>query len=233
MTYKNYNEKLIECNWLKMNENEILSNQKYDLILSEESINMLAFEHWDIFLDEISNRLTDNGYFIAKVMCKPPKGYFDQIKGENIINDWLTSEYNNDIGYLFVHLLSYLYELKQDNECINWKEVIEFVEKKQSNIKWNEKQKKEFFDTFSNLKDGNFIFYCKTEQELRDMLEKKNFYLEDVCYGLDDFDKFKFTPIYVLGKQSWRIGGQAKEWTTPEQELNTENRLASMGIGAH
>ena len=241
MKYKNYvknTEELIECDWLKMNQHNILSQKEFDLILSEESINMLPLEKWDKFLNEIYDRLSNDGYFILKVMCKPPDGYFDEVSIDKIINDWCISEkYNDDCGYLFVHLLAYLYQYndiqngKENN--INWKYVIQIVQNEinKNTLKWTDKQKNNFFEIFGNLQDKectDFIFFCKTEEEMRKLLISKQFYFEDVCYGNDDFDKYKFTPIYVLGKESYRVGGKPRKLSTGSDEAKTASRMENL-----
>ena len=232
MKYRKYisdtNEALIECDWLEMDQHPILSDQQFDLILAEESINMLQFQDWITFLDQILSRLKDTGFFVIKAMIKPPSGYFNDVDSvDEIINSWMKSDYQHDFGYLFVHLLAYLNEKKNENECINWKEVLESVAKADmnGNIKWSKQQRQAFLDRFGCLMEDDFVFYCMTEESIREMMIERGFYFENVHYGQHDANKYKFTPIYVLGKQSWLIGGEARKLTTAEQELSTMNRL--------
>eukprot|EP01084_Bolivina_argentea_P142583 250487_1 len=208
----NENEQLIECNLLNINENEILSKKKYDLIFCIDGhLNKLPFEKWDKFLLQIFDRLKFNGFFILKLMNKPNNEYFHKFTTpETIVDDWLFSEYKNDIGYLFMKLLMYLYANNNENNSINWSDVIDLVNERCDKYKWewSETQKTEFFDKFGYFKDNNVTFYCNEEDITKELLVSDKFYMQQICYGDDDENKYEFTPIYVLGKQSSKIGGK-------------------------
>ena len=237
MKYSKYieNEQLIECNPLQMSEHSILSKQKYDLILSVDMrLNMLPFEEWNTFLTQIADRLENDGFFMLKVMNRPNDDFYflSPTNAEQIVEDWMYSQHKHDVGHLFVNLLLWFYHHPQQNvEGINWKKVIDFVMERCDKWEWSEQQKADFFEKFGCFQENDRIFYCKEEEEMKSMLGDKLFYFQQYCYGDDDAEKYKFTPIYVLGKQSSRTGGQPFVWghgeTKSELEFSTNRERVS------
>lgn len=221
MKYGRYavNEQLMECPISKFNEDDRIKNDKFDLILCDETLNRIPLHLWDSVMDQLLDRLKDTGYVVMRTLCRAPKGYFDAIESvEDIFTKWTASEYSGDTGYLMVHLMAYYSAMREGEEDpVSWREVMEQMDTTQRAMVG--------MDVECDLK-----VWCRTELELRDMLERKGFYLEDVCYGQDDADKFKFTPIYVLGKQSYRIGGDARKLVTGEDEMTMQNRLSNWGV---
>ena len=216
MKYGRYavDEQLMECDITKMPEKE-----NFDLILCDETLNRIPLHLWDSVMDQILDRLADSGYVVMKTLCCAPNGYFDEIEcAEDIWTKWTESDLSGDAGYLMVHLMAYWSASREDEgESISWRKVMEQM------------------DTTQRAMVGMDIecdspFWCRTDEELRRMLEQKGFYLEDVHYGDDNADKFKFSPIYVLGKQSYRIGGDARKLVTGDDEMTMQNRLSNWGV---
>ena len=221
MKYKKYvknanNEQLIECDVLNMDKNELFKDKKYDLILSiDTQLNRLPFDKWNDYLSQICNHLENDGFFVLKVMNKPNIKQFEFQTPEDIVTTWIHSKYKNDVSYLFIHLLMYLYHIEEKEKYINIEQVLNFVKQRCDKYEWewNKKQKQEFFDKYDciyNAVDDNDninTLYCNEQDVTQWILSEDKFYFQDTVYGNDDCDKYKFTPIYVLGKQTSRVGG--------------------------
>merc|ERR1712218_155190 len=104
----------------------------------------------------------------------------------------------------------YHYHANEGHGGVHLKDVLDFVlaSDRIDKWEWNEQRKNDFVDKFSFFQGNDRIFYCKEEEEIKSMLGEKLFYFQQICYGDDDAQKYQFTPIYVLGKQSSRTGGQ-------------------------
>lgn len=217
MKYRKYinpqNEKQIEWNTIMNSESvsdrKVSNEDKYDMILSIDGhLNGLPFTEWDRFLDGICDRLENNGFFILKAINKPP-GDWTVLSPEDIVSDWLYSKHRDNIGMLFMNLLLFCSH-HQDVNGVAWSDVLDLAETRSAEMgwKWTEKERMEFTEKFGYLKESEKRLFCVEEQELRDMLSAERFYFQQICWGDDDSEKYKYTPIYVMGKQSSRTGGQ-------------------------
>ena len=205
MKYRKYinDEKQQSIDWLMDSDDD----EQYDLILSIDGhLNTLPSSGWELFLDGIHHRLKNNGFFILKIMNKAP-GDWRVLNVEDIVTDWIYSVHRKDVGILFINLLLFCYH-HQDG--VLWNEVLKLVEDRSADggWKWSDGERLEFMEKFGYLKESEQRLYCMEEEILREMLSEKRFYFQQICWGNDDRDRYKYTPIYVMGKQSSRTGGQ-------------------------
>eukprot|EP00485_Elphidium_margaritaceum_P021007 CAMPEP_0202711004 /NCGR_PEP_ID=MMETSP1385-20130828/22884_1 /ASSEMBLY_ACC=CAM_ASM_000861 /TAXON_ID=933848 /ORGANISM="Elphidium margaritaceum" /LENGTH=350 /DNA_ID=CAMNT_0049370651 /DNA_START=29 /DNA_END=1081 /DNA_ORIENTATION=- len=220
MRYKNLvsddNEKLVECEALHMSEHPLLRDQQYDMIFSFDlQLNRLPFTQWEQYFDEILAHLKDDGFFVLKMMHKPLDHAFEDQTAERIVDDWQYSKHRNDVEYLFMELLMYLYHVnvtENDTPYVRCSDVLKLVEDRCVDREWDwtENQKETFLNAFKRLREHDLTLYCNEEDVVRSYLSNSKFYFQQVAYGNDNGSKYKYTPIFVLGKQTDRVGGQPR-----------------------
>ena len=185
--------------------------EQFDLIVSIDGhLNRVPREQRTAFARRICDRLKNDGFFILKLATRPSA---EDVRGsaEQLVFDVAHSARRHDVGFLFQSLRLFLLAARgaEDEGAMDWGDVVRFAERRSAEgaWAWSESVEREFFRRFGCLKETQFVVFESDEAESRAMLSKDMFYFQQVCYGGDDKAKYGHSPIYVLGKQSSRTGG--------------------------
>jgi len=192
MRHKEKGKKVI-CDWTNIK----LPDQSVDLVLSEQSLNIIPTKEWSKVLSEVRRILKPAGIFIAKIQIYQPDG--------RILNlDHLVSKLETgQIGISdFSSFLKYLPEstaYNRKNYVLSLKKHASLKDKLYQEGKISSKNSKIYERVFGSIFRHGLDLYVMPK-DLTNKELKEFFTIQGEKYG-QDFISCKFTPIYILRKK--------------------------------
>lgn len=178
------NERFIKADWLTLNS----LNEKFDLIMGDDAINMVSWDNFDLFLNQTYKTLNRGGIFICHLLVKPD----DNLINQNFVE--LLEEYKQGAIKSIYDLASRLNFTCFDkkNHSMGWQQTIEMLGNDKLNIL------KPYLDFKQVFGLCNSRFYCPP-LNLFEPLAKKYFTIKQIFYA-HEHEYCLFEPVYVLQK---------------------------------
>lgn len=177
-------EKFIEANWLDLSK----LKSKYDLLIGDDAINMVAWDDFDSFISNAYNVLNDDGIFICHLLVKP--------------DDDLINKTFNDIESEFKHgIIKSKYDLAsrlnftcfdRESYLMGWQRTINMIGSARLGLF---RPHFNFVDVFGLC---NSQFYCPPQDKFENMVSKY-FLIEEIFYP-HEHEYCMYEPVYVLRK---------------------------------
>lgn len=179
------NEIFIKMNWLSIQPTKI----NFDLIIGDDAINMVRWDQYENFLNNVFIQLKKNGVFICHLLVKPNDVLINQTPLQ------LLESYNKRIIRTKYDLASRLNFICFDksNYSMGWQQTINQLGKHKLELY------KPSFDYYDIFKSCNSKFYCPP-QYLFESLVQKFFTIEEVFYP-HEYEYCQYEPIYILKKR--------------------------------
>lgn len=178
------NEIFIEANWLKLQD---LPN-KFDFIIGDDAINMVAWPHFDTFLSNAHHILNDDGIFICHLLIKPDDALINKSITQ-IVDEYHAGKIKSP--YDLASRLNFIcYD--QTSHAMGWQQTIQQIGRSTLNQFIPEL---DFVDTFGKC---NSRFYCPLQADF-ERIAKRYFRIHEIFYPTEH-DYCLFEPVYVLVK---------------------------------
>ncbi len=182
--YLSWNEKLITSDWL----DQYVSHACVDFMIGDDAINMVSWDHFDMFLSNAYRRLSPKGVFVCHLLVKPDEKFINQ-RYADVVREFKQGRIKSK--YDLASRLNFIcYDKK--TYAMGWQKTIEQIGKEKLN---QLKPDLDFIDTFYFC---NSIFYCPPQVEF-EKLVKKYFTIEEIFYP-HEHDYCLFEPVYLLKK---------------------------------
>lgn len=179
------NETFLQMDWL---DQKNLINS-FDFIIGDDAINMVSWQNFSIFLQNVWHRLTDDGIFICHLLVKPDEKLINQsvIKiYQDFMSGYITSNYD------LASRLNYIcYD--QSNLSMGWQQTIKNLNDQLNCFIPH-------FDFYNTFKFCDSHFYCPPQSKFESLV-KKYFRIIEIFYP-DEYEYCQFEPVYVLKKEN-------------------------------
>lgn len=180
-------ERFIEGNWIST-----ALEEKFDIILGDNVINVLKKEDIDKLFSNVSKMLKKDGYFLPRTYVRDKD---ERYTGQKVINEY--GKEGRDIDLLqqltYRNLLLAVYDFKKESAILNniWRLLKKLC---QTGVV----TKRELQEYENIVKGWNFHVFIPEKQRLNSIL-KKYFVTKEIFYGKEHYLKNKF-PIHVLAR---------------------------------
>jgi hypothetical protein len=180
------NEKLIISDWLDCS----LVSEKYDVLLGDDAINMVKWEYFDVFLQQASNMLNDNGVFACHLLVQPDRRLTDMTFAE------VVAAYKSGRVKTHYDLASRLNFICYDKATygMGWQHTIATLGKEKLALVPGD------FDFCKTFGMCNSHFYCPPQSEFEALVERY-FSIEEIFYP-KEHEYCLFEPLYLLKKKN-------------------------------
>ncbi|MBI3032210.1 class I SAM-dependent methyltransferase [Candidatus Woesearchaeota archaeon] len=177
-------EKLVEGNWL-----QTVLDEKFDIILADNVINLVQREGINILLKNVQKMLKPHGIFMPRIYIRKEH---ETINEEQVIKEYRKKGSKKPL-YNYIGRNLYLTVYNTENERVMLKNVYNAAEKLfQKGI--ITKEEFAFFEK-AGMKDREFTFYMPTEKDIESAM-KKYFDIINTCYNAEVDPELY--PLYIL-----------------------------------
>lgn len=179
------NETLIELDWLELN----LIDEKFDVLMGDDAINMVNWEYFDLFLKNAAQILNHDGIFICHLLVKPDDLLIDMTFSE-IMSDYQSGRIKNHYDLASrINFICY----DKDSHGMGWQHTIATIGEAQLNRIPGD------FDFCQTFGVCNSKFYCPPQFDFESLV-KKYFVIEEIFYP-HEHEYCLFEPLYLLKKK--------------------------------
>ena len=179
------NERFIQSDWLDLS----YISDLFDVVIGDDAINMVNWNHFDLFLKNACKVICYGGIFICHLLVKPEDTFINSSLSE------LADEFNSGIIKSKYDLASRLNFSRYDSDsyAMGWQKTIKEIGfDKLANFK----PEFDYVETFGLC---NSQFYCPPQQHFEKLVEKY-FSIEEIFYP-HEHQYCMFEPVYVLKKK--------------------------------
>ncbi|MFA5051285.1 MAG: hypothetical protein WC499_04185 [Patescibacteria group bacterium] len=187
MRHKENKEHFFELDWKNMQ----FSNE-FDIIVGDHAISVLQKENVKKVLENISNALTDDGFFITKHYLRLKK---KERSLENILKDYYKNQSNYGI-YQATSTEIVTSQTDPKTDYFNFAKALESLQQLSNQGKLKKEDLKIFY--FLNWENMKFDLYAPTKSDWGNLC-KKYFKIYKIDYSEDIYAKDM--PIYFLKKK--------------------------------
>jgi len=179
------NETLVEIDWLDLN----LFDNRFDVLIGDDAINMVKWDHFDLFLENAARALNPGGIFLCHLLVKPDDLLINMTFSE-LMQDYqcgrIKSHYDlaSRINFICYDKASY---------GMGWQDTITSIGKDTLEHIPGE------FDFYQTFAVCNSRFYCPPQFEFESLV-KKYFTIEEIFYP-HEHEYCLYEPLYLLKKK--------------------------------
>jgi hypothetical protein len=180
-----YNESVRLGNWLDSDD------QRYDLLLGDDAINMVSWSQFELFLERAYQRLNRGGIFICHLLIQPDEIFIKQSL-EEVVNDYHCGLITNNYDLASrVNFICY----DRDHYRMGWQNTIHQLGRDQLSLLIPD------LDFINQFKDCNSVFVCPPQACFEDLVSQY-FNIVEIFYP-HEFDYCQYEPVYILQKKDY------------------------------
>lgn len=182
MSFKNPNETLVQCNWLKMP-----FSQEFDVAFAEQSINIVPVAEFKTFLKNVHTALKPDGHLVMKTIVRAAQPEADVLKNAP----------GQHTGYFMTKFIAAFG--RYENSAVSVREAVEYVKNLCADNKITQQEHDAFMDAFAAIGAAGLHIHLLPQEQLEALFEEF-FTIKEIRYG-DTSEKHREMPMYVLQKK--------------------------------